>query len=215
MLCYAMLCYAMLCYVCLCGSTLPPEAYIRLITLQNKWALTIHVSQKTLHANGMCWCRNTDLAMVQIKASSPLPVVKLGSSQRLRMGEWVLALGSPLTLQNSVTAGVVSCAGRKVSILITPEQASLVPALRTVGLMENNSSLQKEGVAMIQGVLMIQGQMTISDGSTWNDTKYSNCYWHPENHNIDWLIYFLSPCLFRLVKLSSFPFVLLSVLVCL
>ena len=52
--------------------------------------------------------------MIKIHASSPLPAVKIGSSGGMRVGEWVLALGSPLTLQNSVTAGIVSCVGRKV-----------------------------------------------------------------------------------------------------
>lgn len=54
------------------------------------------------------------MAMVRIDAGGSLPVVKLGKSSEMRVGEWVLALGSPLTLQNSVTAGIVSCAGRQV-----------------------------------------------------------------------------------------------------
>ena len=61
-------------------------------------------------------CRSTDLAVVKIEAGAPLPTVEMGSARGLRVGEWVLALGSPLALHNTVTAGIVSCISRQVSL---------------------------------------------------------------------------------------------------
>lgn len=58
-----------------------------------------------------------DIGLVKINATTPLPAAKLGSSCKLRPGDWVLALGSPHSLQSTVTAGIVSCVSRKSSDL--------------------------------------------------------------------------------------------------
>jgi len=55
----------------------------------------------------------SDLALLKIKADD-LPVVKLGSSEALKPGEWVLAIGSPFGFDHSVTAGIVSAKGRSL-----------------------------------------------------------------------------------------------------
>lgn len=49
----------------------------------------------------------SDIAIVKIKSKTPLPNAKLGSSQKLRPGDWVIAMGCPLSLQNTITAGIV------------------------------------------------------------------------------------------------------------
>ncbi|XP_068654933.1 putative protease Do-like 14 [Aristolochia californica] len=59
----------------------------------------------------------SDIAVVKIQSKTSLPAAKLGSSSRVRPGEWVVALGCPLSLQNTITAGIVSCVDRKSSDL--------------------------------------------------------------------------------------------------
>lgn len=55
----------------------------------------------------------SDLAVIKVKAKN-LPVVKLGNSEALKVGEWVLAIGSPFGFDASVTAGIVSAKGRSL-----------------------------------------------------------------------------------------------------
>ncbi len=57
---------------------------------------------------------NTDLALIKIKADEKLPAVELGDSDKLRVGDWVLAIGNPFGLDYTVTAGIVSAKGRVI-----------------------------------------------------------------------------------------------------
>ncbi len=58
----------------------------------------------------------TDLALIQIKAKG-LPTVPLVNSEDIKIGEWVLAVGNPMGLNSTVTAGIVSAKGRNINIL--------------------------------------------------------------------------------------------------
>ncbi|WP_435550494.1 Do family serine endopeptidase [Desulfobacterium sp. N47] len=57
---------------------------------------------------------NTDLALIKIKDENNLPVLKLGDSDALKVGQWVVAIGSPFGLEHTVTAGIVSAKGRVI-----------------------------------------------------------------------------------------------------
>ena len=56
----------------------------------------------------------TDLAVIKIETDRPLPAAKLGNSDGMEVGDWVLAIGSPFGLQETVTAGIVSAKGRNI-----------------------------------------------------------------------------------------------------
>ncbi len=68
--------------------------------------------------------RRTDIALIKIEANG-LPVARLGDPGKLKVGEWVVAIGSPFGFESSVTAGIVSAKGRALP------QESFVPYIQT------------------------------------------------------------------------------------
>jgi serine protease Do len=58
--------------------------------------------------------QETDLAVIKINVDRSLPTAKLGNSDSMQVGDWVLAVGSPFGLQETVTAGIVSAKGRNI-----------------------------------------------------------------------------------------------------
>jgi len=68
--------------------------------------------------------KRTDVAVIKIEASG-LPAVKIGDPERLKVGEWVLAIGSPFGFESTVTAGIVSAKGRSLP------QENYVPFIQT------------------------------------------------------------------------------------
>jgi serine protease Do len=68
--------------------------------------------------------KRTDMALIKIEAGN-LQVAKLGDSSKLKVGEWVIAIGSPFGFENTVTAGIVSAKGRSLA------QENYVPFIQT------------------------------------------------------------------------------------
>jgi serine protease Do len=58
--------------------------------------------------------QKTDIAVIKIDAGQDLPAVTLGDSDRLEVGEWVMAIGNPFGLDHTVTSGIVSAKGRQI-----------------------------------------------------------------------------------------------------
>jgi len=68
--------------------------------------------------------KRTDVALIKIEGNG-LPVARLGDPAKLRVGEWVVAIGSPFGFENTVTAGIVSAKGRSLP------QENFVPFIQT------------------------------------------------------------------------------------
>jgi serine protease Do len=59
--------------------------------------------------------QKTDIALLRVKPEKPLKAVKFGDSEKLRLGEWVIAIGNPFSLGGTVTAGIVSARNRDIN----------------------------------------------------------------------------------------------------
>jgi serine protease Do len=57
----------------------------------------------------------TDLAVLRVKPKGKLPAVKFGSSEKVRVGDWIVAIGNPFGLGGTVTAGIISARGRDIN----------------------------------------------------------------------------------------------------
>ncbi|HMG95223.1 MAG TPA: trypsin-like peptidase domain-containing protein, partial [Gemmatimonadaceae bacterium] len=68
--------------------------------------------------------RTTDVAVLKIDGNN-FPTVSLGTDAASRIGEWVLAIGNPLGLENTVTAGIISAKGRALPELMNPNNTNM------------------------------------------------------------------------------------------
>jgi S1-C subfamily serine protease len=100
------------------GVVISPEGYI--VTnnhvVQDAKDISVNLGSKKYEASLVGTDPSTDLAVIKIEAHG-LSYSEFGNSDDLRLGEWVLAVGNPLNLQSTVTAGIVSAKNRNIDLL--------------------------------------------------------------------------------------------------
>jgi len=83
--------------------------------IENATEITVKLSnEKEFKAELVGRDPKTDIAVIKIEDTQDLPVVNIGNSDKLEVGEWVVAIGNPFGLEQTVTAGIVSAKGRVI-----------------------------------------------------------------------------------------------------
>jgi serine protease Do len=100
------------------GVIVSPEGYI--VTnnhvVQDAHKINVTLNDNTYKGELIGTDPSTDLAVIKIDKKN-LPFLDFGNSDDLRLGEWVLAIGNPLNLQTTITAGIVSAKNRNIDLL--------------------------------------------------------------------------------------------------
>ncbi len=97
------------------GVVVDPRGYILTNNHVIENAAEIHVrlsDQRKFTATLIGRDPKTDLAVLKIDAPAPLPVAELGDSDKIRIGQWAIAIGNPFGLDRTVTMGIISATGR-------------------------------------------------------------------------------------------------------
>ena len=99
----------------------------------------------------------TDIAVIQVKSDN-LPTVSLGTSANLQPGDWAIAIGNPLGLDNTVTAGIISAIGRKSGQIGVDKRVSFIQTDAAINpgnsggpLLNQNGEVIGVNTAIIQG----------------------------------------------------------------
>ncbi len=108
----------------------------------------------------------TDIALVKVDGKD-LPTLAFGSSDALRLGEWVLAIGSPFDLQSTITAGIVSAKARSLGVI--PNEFRIESFIQTDAAVNPGNS----GGALVNTRGKLVGINTVIKSSTGSYVGYS------------------------------------------
>ena len=112
----------------------------------------------------------TDVALIKIDGEKDLPLLPFGDSDALRLGEWVLAIGTPYSLQSTVTAGIVSAKGRNLGALSNPNnRTALESFIQTDAAVNPGNS----GGALVNAKGELVGINTLIQSPTGSYAGYS------------------------------------------
>lgn len=109
----------------------------------------------------------TDLALIKIDVKN-LPTIPFGNSDKLRVGEWVLAVGNPFNLNSTVTAGIVSAMARDINILKGADGSGIEAFIQTDAVVNRGNS----GGALVNQ----QGEMVGITSAIASPTGYYTGY---------------------------------------
>ena len=109
----------------------------------------------------------TDVALLKIDGDDDLPTLPFGSSDALRLGEWVLAIGSPFDLQSTITAGIVSAKARNLGVI--PNDFSIEAFIQTDAAVNPGNS----GGALVNTHGELVGINTLIKSQTGSYVGYS------------------------------------------
>ncbi|HHU85228.1 MAG: trypsin-like peptidase domain-containing protein [Pelotomaculaceae bacterium] len=102
------------------GFIISPDGYIltneHVIDGADEISVTVIGFDQELQASIIGADYDLDLALLKIDAGNELPYLRLGNSDQIRVGNWVIAIGNPYGLDHTVTTGVVSAKGRPISV---------------------------------------------------------------------------------------------------
>ncbi len=151
------------------GVIISPDGYI--VTnnhvIENASTLKVTLSdERTYDARLVGTDPTTDIALVKIDAAD-LPSVAFGDSERLRLGEWVVAVGNPYGLNSTVTAGIVSAKGRNLDVI--PDQFRLESFIQTDAAVNPGNS----GGALVNTAGDLVGINTVIKSPTGSYAGYS------------------------------------------
>ena len=151
------------------GVIITPDGYI--VTnnhvVENSTKLRVKLNDgRTFDARKIGTDPATDVALIKVEGEN-LPTLAFGSSDALRLGEWVLAIGSPFDLQSTITAGIVSAKARQLDVI--PDDFRLESFIQTDAAVNPGNS----GGALVNARGELVGINTVIKSSTGSYIGYS------------------------------------------